>query len=126
MDFNNMKNDLTSPEDVTSSFSQSDIDGNKIFAVLASVPFLFWLPLVACANSDYGKFYANQGLILTILTVACAIAGWILGIVPLLGWLLGKILWLVSAAGFIFLLVSAIQGKARKLPIIGDLFVAFN
>lgn len=123
---NDLKNDLTNPEDVTSSFAPDDMNANKLYAMLAAIPILFWLPLVACPASAYGKHCANQGLILLILGVVVSVVSAIIGIIPILGAIIGWILGLVPFAGFLLLFVSALQGKARKLPIIGNLFTAFN
>ncbi len=124
MDFNQMKDEMM--QDVNDMFSQQDIDDNKFFAAAACVPILFWLPLVAAKDSAFGKFYANQGLILLIAGFVISFAGGIIGIIPLLGDLIAALLGLVELAAFLFLLVSALQGKARYLPFIGKLFEAFK
>ena len=139
MDFNfdEMKNQITdevvNPKDVNDMFLQDDINNNKIFAALACIPVLFWLPLVAAKESAYARFYANQGLILlivcVILGVLSAIVGAILGIIPILGAILATIISLVISlvdfAIFLFLFVSALQGKARYIPVIGSMFKIF-
>ncbi|KJR49239.1 hypothetical protein UF75_0317 [Desulfosporosinus sp. I2] len=50
----------------------SDIEQNKTMAALAY--FLFFLPLIACKDSQYGRFYANQGLLVLILSVGGSMA----------------------------------------------------
>lgn len=127
VNFDQMKDEVTNPQDVSDMFTPEDMAANKVYGVLASFPILFWIPLVAAKDSGYGKFCANQGLILLIagiiLGVASAIVGMILGIIPILGGILAGIISLcvslVTFAGFLFLFVSALQSKARYLPIVG-------
>ncbi len=126
MDFNNMKDEFTNPQDVSDMFTAEDIEANKVFAALATIPILFWLPLVAAKDSAYGKFYANQGLILLIAGLVIGVIGGILNIIPILGWILSTILSFVPFAGFLFLLVSVLQGKARRLPVVGGLVEFFK
>ena len=67
MNFEDLKNQILNPEDETGSFDPMDMEKNKAVGVLSSIPVLFWLPLVSCKDSPYGKFCANQGLIFFIL-----------------------------------------------------------
>lgn len=132
MDFNEMKDQAL--QDQNDLFTQDDIDANKGLAAVACIPPLFWIPIVAKPDSGFGKFFANQGLILTIFEVATSIIsvilGKLLGAIPLLGGLLSGlivgVISLVQLAAFLFLLVSALQGKARILPLIGGLFSVFD
>ena len=128
MDMNQLlqdKSDMFAPEDMTA---------NKGIGVVASFPILFWIPLVAKPDSAYGKFCANQGLILLIFDIVAAIAGVILGrifgyipvIGPFFGGLIKAVLSLAELAGWLLLFISALQGKARTLPFIGELFTAFK
>lgn len=96
------------------AFDREDIEKNKVIAGLAYL--IFFLPLLACPDSRFGRYHANQSLILFIASVAGTI---ILSIIPIIGWLL---LPLFSIAIFVFVilgLVNGIQGKAKELPVIG-------
>ena len=62
------------------TFTQEDIDKNKTIAGLAYI--IFFLPLIACPDSRYGRFHANQALILFIVGLAGSI---ILSIIPIIG-----------------------------------------
>ena len=124
MDFNQMKVEIM--QDVNDMFTADDIEGNKGIAALATIPILFWLPLVAAKESAFAKFYANQGLILLVTNIVLNVASSIISLIPFLGWLIGVLIGLVQFAAFLFLLVSALQGKARYLPFVGKLFVAFK
>lgn len=124
MDFNNLKEEAM--QDVNDMFTPEDIESNKAIAAAATVPILFWIPLVAAKESAFAKFYANQGLILLIASLAISVVGGIISIIPILGALISALLSLVNLAAWLFLLISALQGKARYLPVIGKLFVAFK
>jgi uncharacterized membrane protein len=128
MDFNEMKEQFTNPEDVTDMFTDEDVNANKGIAAVSTIPILFWIPLVA-GNSPFAKFYANQGLTLLILSVVLnvivAILSAILGLIPIIGaviaTLIGLLANVINLGGWLFVFISALQGKARPLPLIGKL-----
>lgn len=95
-------------------FSPEDIEKNKVIAALAY--FIFFLPLIAAQDSEYGKFHANQGLLLFIVAFGGNI---VLTIIPIIGWLLipffSLAVFVLAVLGF----VNAINGKAKELPMIG-------
>lgn len=104
---------MTDQENVN-IYNAEDVEKNKVISGLAY--FIFFLPLIVCPSSPFGKFHANQGLLLLIVSVAGSI---ILNFIPFIGWILSP---LFSLAIFIFIiigLVGAINGKAQELPIIG-------
>ena len=78
-------------------------------------------------NSAYGKFHANQGLILLIFYVTLTVASWlvqaVLGIIPIIGGILSGLVQLAVSvciiALIVFGMVQAAQGKAKTLPVIG-------
>lgn len=96
------------------TYTPEDIEKNKVMAGLAYI--LFFLPLIACPESKYGKFHANQGLLLLIAGIGGNI---VLGIIPIIGWLLlpfyGIAIFVLAIMG----LVNGLGGKAKRLPIIG-------
>ena len=96
------------------TFDPADIEKNKAMAGLAYV--IFFLPLLACPDSKFGKYHANQGLILLILAVAGNI---ILGIIPVIGWLLLPIFSVGVFVLGIMGLINGFSGKVKELPIIG-------
>jgi uncharacterized membrane protein len=95
-------------------YTMEDIEKNKTMAGLSY--FLFFLPLIACPESRYGKFHANQALLLLITGIAGNV---ILGIIPVIGWMLMPIF----GAGVLILgimgLINGFGGKAKQLPLIG-------
>ncbi len=99
-------------------FSQEDIEKNKVMAALAY--FLFFLPLVACPESRFGKFHANQGLLLLIVGFGGSI---ILGIIPIIGWILLPFFYIAVAVFGIMGLINGLKGIAKPLPIFGKFVI---
>lgn len=94
-------------EEVNIVFDQEDIAANKVIVILSVVfPILFFLPLITCKDSPYGRFYANQALILFIAGAVC-------GFIPIVGPVISFVLW-------ILVLIPACKGEAKKLPFIGN------
>ncbi len=156
LNFNSIKEEILHPQDVSDMFSAEDIQSNKWSAAIATVQPLFFIPLLATPQSGFAKFYANQGLILLVMQIAGGIIGGIVGgILGLLGGLLASLIALIpyvgpiigsvigilftflaglvgfvvgaaALAAFLLLLISALQGKARYIPVVGQLFTAFK
>ncbi|NLB52173.1 MAG: hypothetical protein GX808_04455 [Syntrophomonadaceae bacterium] len=93
---------------------QADIEQNKTMAGLAYI--LFFLPLLTCPDSQFGRFHANQGLLLLILGFA---GSFILGIIPIIGWLLLPIFAIGVFVLAIMGLINGFGGKVKELPLIG-------
>ena len=117
--------------DTTSSYDKNDIEKNKVLCAVSYISILFFLPLVACPESRFGKFHANQALILLIASVILGAAGgalytilWALPLIPnfiktFVDTALDIVLWAAPVAGMIFGIVNAAQGKAKEIPLIG-------
>ena len=121
---------FTNTEDSTSEFAQEDIDSNKGMAVLSYLGILFLVPLFAAKDSMYARFHLNQGIILFIANIASSIilgvSSIILIFIPFIGILVAQIIELAISALVLILMiigiVNAATGKAKKLPLIGNLF----
>lgn len=122
-----MANILDTP-DTTSYYSRSDIEGNKLMAVLSYLGILVLVPILAAKDSPFAKFHATQGINLLIVGVAWSIvSGIISAILGLIGvaflsvlwsiitWLVGIVIFLTMVIG----ILNAAQGKAKELPVIG-------
>lgn len=96
------------------AFSREDIEKNKVVSGLAYL--IFFLPLVAAPESAFGRFHANQGLLLLIVGVVGSI---ILGIIPIIGWILMPIFYIAVLVFGIMGLVNGLNGKASELPLFG-------
>lgn len=117
--------------DSTSNFDKDDIEKNKVLCAVSYISILFFLPLVACPESRFGKFHANQALILLIASAVIGAAGgvvtqiwWALPFLPdfiktAVGSALSFVFWAVPVAGMVFGIATAAQGKAKELPLIG-------
>ena len=101
-------------QEKTSTFDQADIDKNKTMAGLAYL--IFFLPLLACPESKYAKFHANQALLLFIVAVVGNI---VLSIIPFIGWVLLPIFAVVIFIFAIIGMINGFTGKAKRLPIFG-------
>ncbi len=120
-------NHLFDVEDRTTEFDTQDAQDAKVWSILAYFGILFFLPLVCAPQSRFGKFHANQGLILMLATVILGIVNWILlliiGWIPLIGKLICGLVslavFVASFAWMIYGIVQAAQGKAKTLPLIG-------
>ena len=96
------------------NFTPEDIESSKVMAGLAYI--LFFLPMVVCPASPYGRYHANQGLLLLLLGLGGSI---ILSIIPIIGWLLLPIFALVVFIIAVIGLINGFTGKAKPIPIIG-------
>lgn len=102
-------------------FDQSDVQQNKTMVLLSAIlqifiPILFFLPLVSCQNSAYGRYYANQGLLLLLIDLV----GGIILIIPILGWIASPIIYI---ANFVFAIMNAVnanKGIRKGIPILGN------
>ena len=93
-------------------FDQSDVEQNKTMVLLSAIlqifiPILFFLPLVCCQNSSYGKFYANQGLLILLLYIASSVVL----VIPILGWIAGPI---IGIANLVFAIMNGGKRKQRR------------
>lgn len=93
---------------------------NKNSNIIGAVAYiLFFIPLIVDKDSEFGKFHANQGLVLLLLSIAISVVG---SIIPFLGWFIiapiGGLLVLVLA---IVGIINALNGEQKELPIIGGI-----
>lgn len=114
---------LNNTEDTTKDYDNSDIESNKVMAVLAYIGILVLVPILAAKNSKYARFHANQGLVLFIAEIIYNFVSAIIrAVLPLA---VVNILLLVISALFLVLsiigIVNAATGKATELPVIGKI-----
>lgn len=113
--------------DTERTFNDEDRQKNEVLAIIAYlVPVLFFLPWVNDKNSTYCRFHANQSLTWLIVMVVLGIAFKIVAFIPIIGAILAYIIYpvFVLAVDVAFILGSH-NGKAYKLPFIGELIKAF-
>ena len=103
-DFNAGTNQVT-------AFTPEDIESSKVMAGLAYI--LFFLPLVVCPDSPFGRYHANQGLLLLLLGMGGSV---VLSIIPIIG---GALATFTGVFILGFGLINGFTGKGKALPIIG-------
>ncbi|MDD4657809.1 MAG: hypothetical protein PHW26_02060 [Eubacteriales bacterium] len=116
-----------------------DAEKNKLFGILAYIPFLFLIPLFAAPDSKFSKYHANQGLLLTIVAVILWIIQKIINSIIVrvmyrnilrnpFGYaagggfastVVGLIVWAVITILAIIGIISANKGECKPLPVIG-------
>lgn len=130
-DFEEKIQKLIDTPDTTYEYLPEDINKNRIFAVLAYISWFFFIPLLAAPKSGFGRYHANQGLLLTILSVVLTASERImLGIarasslsiaVIIIISVISLILTVAILALRIVGIMNAVNGRARELPIIGKI-----
>jgi uncharacterized membrane protein len=95
------------------NYTPEDIEKNKVVAAIAYA--IFFLPLLVDKDSEFGKFHANQGLLLLIVSL---IGNAVLTI-SIVGILLVPVLNILLLVLFIMGVINAINGQAKELPVIG-------
>lgn len=117
---------LNNTRDTTADFDNSDVQDNKVMAILAYLSWLVLIPLLAAPKSKFARFHANQGLVLAIAEIAWWIVQAIVyAILVAISWRLLFISTILGITNILFLvlailgIVNASTGKAKELPIIG-------
>jgi uncharacterized membrane protein len=113
---------------------QSDVQQNKVYAVLAYIGILVLIPIFAAKGSRFARYHANQGLVLCIGEVAWLIITRVIlaivgaGVTTLSGLgLYGILSLLLSLVNLVFLvfaiigIINAAQGQEKPLPLIGSI-----
>jgi len=85
----------------------------KIMCMLAYL--IFFLPLIVIPNSDSGKFHANQGLLILLLSIALSI----IAMIPILGWIVGIFGWIFVVILIVMGMINANNMETKELPLIG-------
>lgn len=97
------------------TFTTEDIEKNKTIAGLSYI--IFFLPLLVCPDSKFGKFHANQSLLLLIVSIVGNI---VLGLIPVIGWIILPLFMIFILILGIMGLVNGLNGKAKELPLFGN------
>lgn len=108
---------------MSQKFESQDVEQNKTLGGLGYL--VFFVPLLACPTSAFGRHAANQGLLaLAVLVVAGFVSG-ILGWIPVIGWIVQFAMWLVEAAVGLLMLYYAYKamakGESSELPVVGSI-----
>lgn len=103
--------------DAPQSEASNSSGGDNIRTISALAYLIFFIPMLTNRDSSFAMFHANQGLNLFITFIVVNTVGWI---IPIIGWFLilplGSLFILIL---FIIGVVNALNGKEKKLPLIG-------
>ena len=75
-------------------------------------------------QSSFVRFYGFQSLALAAICIAVALAGFLIGLVPMpgvpfLGRLVSAVLGVIPTLLWVFLVINAFTGKVWEIPVIG-------
>ncbi len=103
-------------------FDGQDVQQNKTVVMVTAIlqlffPFIFFIPLLACNDSPYGRFYSNQGLLLFIIWIVYLI----LSKIPLIGWLISFVVCVIDLVFGIINAVNAGKGVRKGIPLLGEI-----
>jgi len=93
-----------------------EIQEGKIYAVLAYLWILCFIPLLFKKDNKFALFHAKQGLVLFI----CSIALCLFRIIPLLGWVISIIGSIICGILGLVGIVQALMGNYWKMPVVND------
>jgi len=101
-----------------------DVKTNRVVCAVCYLFILFFLPLVSAPDSKYGRFHANQSLLLLIAGLVIWVVSGVLYTIPFIGFVLGGLLSGLGSIALLILMaigiVNALDGKAKELPFIGS------
>lgn len=106
--------------DETSKFDQGDITANKGMACLSYLAILFIIPLLTNKGSAFTKFHINQGIVLFILGIIAGFISGFLAFIPVVGGIISIVISFGLLALMLMGLINTLNGKAVRLPIIGN------
>lgn len=138
----NFFKDILNTPDYTAQYDPADIQSVKGVTVACYFWILFWLPLATNSNSRYGRFHANQALLLLIASVGLSIVNAIFQAIfsavfvehytyyfieytrlnafgTILSILFNIILEIPPLVVLVLGVVNAVNCRAKELPIIG-------
>lgn len=100
-------------------FEGSDLDPDRLMAVLSYVGILVLIPLFVSRDNDFVMFHAKQGLVILVGLIAALVIGQWLAII---GTILFVMLLLVDVVG----ILKALSGHRWKIPVIGEIAKALK
>lgn len=108
-------------------FDRNDIEQNKnivlitaIFQCVPGLSILFFLPLICCKDSEFGKFYANQGLLIFIIDVILGIVAGVLALIPIIR-LLSTLVFIPKILLALLNAYNVYKEEKKELPYIGHI-----
>lgn len=116
-----MENNNDTLNKVTDAVNES-VENGVLFAALSYVLILWVLGLVLepHKNNPFVKKHVNNGIILTILALICAVICWVLNFIPVLGAIISAVVGLAFLGIMILGIYKAYKKQDFILPVIGD------
>ena len=133
--------EVLNTEDSTGEYDAKDINDNKGVSVLSYLGILILVPWLTRKDSKFAQFHVRQGVTLLAVDIVYGILATLLGLIKVTKtqnvwgipvdikvtpWPITLILtigWICIAVLAIIGIVNAATGKAKKLPIIGNIDV---
>lgn len=114
--------ELNNTADTTSDFDSDDIVKNKAYAILSYFSVLVLIPLLLAKDSKFARYHANQGLVLFIFEIIGSVIATIVGAISTgLGSICSGLIGLLVFVFIVIGLINAIEGRAKELPVIGNI-----
>lgn len=127
-------------------FDKEDIEKNRVISALCYIPPFFFILLAFKSKSRFCLFHANQSLLLTITTALWTLLNSIIGTIissnfvvvttwgystlSAAGYALTCLIWglqlIVTLTWFYLGLIDTMNGRAKKLPLIGRINLIFK
>ncbi|MCK5834027.1 hypothetical protein KAH81_10215 [bacterium] len=105
------------------SFTAQEIEEGKGMAGVAYLTLIgFIIALVIGKENRFSMYHVQQALALILLFVAASIVA----VIPILGWIASVIIWIFGMVCFVIGLINGFSGKAKPLPLIGEIGFKFN
>ena len=124
---------LGNTADHSAEYDKTDVEANKVMALLSYLGILVLVPIFAAKHSAYVRFHANQGVVLLLGMIGYSIADGIVTAILRAILYKGLGLWSIYSmcssiinllyVGFTILaiigIINVLNGRAKDLPIIG-------
>ena len=104
------------------STNDTNSSNATLFGVLAYIPPLFLIGLLTSKNDEFIMFHVNQGIVLTLASIALGIVSGILGaIVSILGSIVSGIGGIAIFVLLVMGIINVVNKEMKELPVIGQI-----
>ena len=93
----------------------------KIYRICSALGYImFFVPLVMCPESRFGRFHANQSLVNLILITFGAVS---CSFIPKIGWLISALVVLMCLVNSVRGIILSLRFKAKYIPFFGRISI---
>lgn len=111
------ENDINKDDEKQAGNDQNMGEEDQPLVIAALAYLIFFIPLLTHPDNAFGRYHANQGLLLLITALVLNFAGMI---IPLIGWfLILPVAFVLILVLFVMGIVNALKGRMQRLPVIG-------